>query len=300
MTKTKKGLGRGLEALFGDDEPLNDEIVQDNAPASGSGPKKVGVEQLKPGKLQPRSVFDEPALAELAESIKRHGILQPLVVRTDKENPDTYEIIAGERRWRASQMAGLHEVPIIVKDLDDAKVLEIGLVENLQREDLNPVEEAYGYQNLISKFHYTQAKAAEIIGKSRSHVANMMRLLDLPDVVLDNLEKGELTMGHARAILNAENREELAKYIIKEGLSVRQTEALVASGEAINKKSTPKSKGFKTQNADVLALQEELSRRIGLKVLIKPSKAKKNTGTLQVEYKNLDQFDEICKILGQQ
>ena len=295
--KTKsRGLGRGLSALFEDDEdfaPGGDvlETIENNT----SGRITVGVEQLYPGASQPRAKFDEEALTQLAESISTHGLLSPLLVRADRAVPDRYEIIAGERRWRAAQKAQLHEVPVIILDIDDQEALEIALVENLQREDLSPIEEAKGYQRLIDEYGHSQQKLAEILGKSRPHITNMMRLLSLPEAVLKHLEEGDLTIGHARALLPSSDSEALAAEVIREGLSVRNTEKLVAEQIGRPEKtkgSAPTKKGLQ-KDADTLALENDLSSILGMRVVISPSN-NKASGSIKIDYKTLDQFDEIC------
>ena len=300
-TKTKsRGLGRGLSALFEDDEEFAPSagIIESSGEANGATSNRftVGVEQLHPGASQPRTVFDDEALAQLAESITSHGLLQPLLVRVDKALPDTYEIIAGERRWRAAQKAQLHEVPVIVLDITDEEALEIALVENLQREDLSAAEEARGYQRLMDEYGHSQTKLGEILGKSRSHIANMVRLLGLSPKVLDHLEKGELSIGHARALLPAIHPEESAAHVIREGLSVRQTEKLIAQDlgrPEKTKSSGPSAKKVVYKDADILALEHDLSSILGMKLIITPS-AYNDSGTVKIEYKTLDQFDDIC------
>jgi len=302
-TNTKsRGLGRGLSALFEDDEDFAPSAaIAESAEQGASNRTMLGVEQLHPGDSQPRRIFDDEALAQLAESIGTHGLLQPLLVRADKLSPDKYEIIAGERRWRAAQKAQLHEVPVIILDIGDEEALEIALVENLQREDLSPVEEARGYQRLMDEYDHSQAKLGELLGKSRSHIANMVRLLGLPPSVLDHLEHGELSIGHARALLPAKNPEEAAKHVIREGLSVRGTEKFIASDlgrPEKTKSSGPSTKKPVYKDADILALEHDLSSILGMKLLITPSNYN-DSGTVKIEYKTLDQFDEICHRLTQ-
>jgi len=291
-----RGLGRGLSALFEDDEGFAPSAnIIETAEQGTSNRMTLGVEQLHPGDSQPRRIFDDEALAQLSESIASHGLLQPLLVRADKLVPDTYEIIAGERRWRAAQKAQLHEVPVIILDIGDEEALEIALVENLQREDLSPVEEARGYQRLMDEYDHSQAKLGELLGKSRSHIANMVRLLGLPPVVLDHLEHGDLSIGHARALLPAKNPEEAAKHVIREGLSVRDTEKLVSDDLGRPQRTKSPSSGAKKptyKDADILALENDLSSILGMKLVITPSEDNKS-GTVKIEYKTLDQFDEI-------
>ncbi len=297
MNPKNRGLGRGLNALFEDDESFAAEAPLDSAPASGSQSKSridVGVEQLEPSRFQPRKIFDDASISELAESIKNHGLLQPIVVRQNKDDPDLYEIIAGERRWRAAQKAQLHKVPVIVKELSDIEALEIALIENLQREDLNPVDEAMSFQRLMSEYSYTQEKLAKSLGKSRSYIANIVRLLNLPDVVLGHLERGDLTAGHARALITAKNPEELAKEIIAGGLSVRETEKLTADNSGAPKKSGASAK-VTAKDVDTLALEKDISNTLGMRVSIDSKDGEK--GKISIEFKSLDQLDTVLKRL---
>ncbi len=289
QAKAKRGLGRGLNALFEDEENVY-EPGADGASESSGGHMRLtlGVEHLTPGKSQPRQHFDEAALQELADSIKTHGLLQPLLVRAIGEG--SYEIIAGERRWRAAQKAQIHEVPVIVLDIDDEEALEIALVENLQREDLSPIEEAKGYQRLMDEYGHTQEKLGEILGKSRSHIANMVRLLSLPQSVLGYLENGEISIGHARAILPTSEPESLAKHIIKEGLTVRQAETLAMEEQGkVKKPRSPSQTVYK--DANTVALEDDLANMLGMRVIINSND--KGAGTISVHYKSLDQLDEV-------
>lgn len=296
-----RGLGRGLNALFEDDEdqymPGEDTAAATAPSAGGARRETLGTEQLYPGSLQPRVHFDEEQLEQLAESIKAHGLLQPILVRKSEKFDGQYEIIAGERRWRAAQKAQLHNVPAIVLDIDDAEALEIALIENLQRQDLNPVEEARGYQKLIDDYGHTQDAVAKALGKSRSHVANMVRLLKLPASVLKKLEQGELSMGHARALINAPDAEKLAREIIAGNLSVRETENLAATdaGRAPAPSSQAPSGGY-AKDADTLALEKEISDRLGMKVSIDSRGGQK--GTVKISYASLDQLDDILGLLA--
>ncbi|MFN3700779.1 MAG: ParB/RepB/Spo0J family partition protein [Alphaproteobacteria bacterium] len=312
----KRGLGRGLNALFEDEEGVfgarDDAAGQEALPR---GKKQVAsVAQLWPGPFQPRQVFDEVALQGLADSIREHGILQPIVVRKDRIQADGYEIIAGERRWRAAQIAQLHEVPIVVLDISDLKALEIAMIENLQRQDLNPLDEARGYQRLMEEFGHTQEKLAKIIGKSRPHIANMVRLLTLPMEVAHLLRDGALSIGHARALLMADNPEALAKDVVAKGLSVRETEILVhesneksdaATGDAddLNDAGSGKTRGkssFKSDSVlkgpDTRALEKELSDRLGMRVTLDVRKG--NKGSVKIDYASLDQLDDVILRLG--
>jgi len=296
----KRGLGRGLDALFGDVKKEEesfapkikraDEIV--SAPAAQASQRKMAVDRLTPGKFQPRHHFDDAALDQLAESIATHGVVQPLLVRAIGSN--MYEIIAGERRWRAAQKAQLHEVPVVVQELSDEAALEIALIENLQREDLSAIEEAEGYQRLMDEFGHTQDALSHQLGKSRSHVANILRLLKLPQSVRAMVQDGRLTAGHARALVGAKNPEELAGVIVTRGLNVRQAEALVQ--KSTEGKLKPKRKAFVEKDVDVLALEEMTTSKLGLKVTIEGQGA---AGRLIIEYKNLDQLDDVIARLGQ-
>ena len=289
----KRGLGRGLNALFEDEEGVYPQ-VGDEGHTPGRKRDMIGVEFLSPGASQPRLDFDDEALRDLADSIKQHGLLQPILVRADKNREGYYEIIAGERRWRASQLAQLHEVPVIVLSISDVEAVEIALIENLQREDLNPVEEAYGYQNLMNDYGHTQDQLAKALGKSRSHIANTVRLLTLPSGVQAYLRDGELTSGHARALITSDNPEELAKQVVAKGLNVRQTEAL-ASDLAGRKPSNTSKKTKMPKDADTLALEKELSDSLGMSVIIESSDGQK--GNIKINFKSLDQLDEVLSRL---
>jgi ParB family transcriptional regulator, chromosome partitioning protein len=279
-------LGRGLSALLGDDS--SDYASLDRVRTS----KEIPIEFLKPNPDQPRRTFDEDALKELAISISEKGILQPILVRQAGDETNDYQIVAGERRWRAAQRAGLHNVPVIVKDLTDAETLEIALIENVQRSDLNPVDEAQGYQALLKEFSYTQDELSKIIGKSRSHIANAIRLLSLPAAVADMLVDGRLTAGHARTLIGADDAEDLAREIISRGLNVRETENLVRGGAAPKrtKRSLPHEK-----DPDTLALEDNLSSSLGLKVSV-DHKGEKG-GLIRIQYLTLEQLDDLCQRL---
>ncbi|WP_127116104.1 ParB/RepB/Spo0J family partition protein [Shimia sediminis] len=289
--KTKnRGLGRGLSALMAD-------VTEDQVPASTEAPRNadlmVPIEKIKPNPEQPRRDFTQDQLEELAASIREKGVIQPLIVRAQADG--TYEIVAGERRWRASQMAQLHELPVVVREYNDTEVLEIAIIENIQRADLNPVEEAAGYRALMDKFGHTQEKLSEALGKSRSHIANLIRLLQLPDDVQSMLKQGDLTAGHARALITSEDPSGLAKKVVKSGLSVRQTEALAKRpvSSAAPAKSAPKPK----KDADTAALEGDLSANLGMKVMI-DHKPGGEAGQVTIKYASLDQLDEICRILS--
>ena len=285
----KRKLGRGLSALLGNDAG-GDYAELDKE----RGAKTVPVEFLQPGRYQPRQHMDEQQIAELAASITEMGIIQPLLVRRldDHPNaPNAYEIVAGERRWRAAQRARLHEVPVIIRDMNDMQALEIGLVENLQRQDLSPLEEAEGYQRLMNEFSHNQEALAKVIGKSRSHVANTVRLLGLSDRLKSLIDDGSLSAGHGRTLLSAKNPEDLAKKIIKQGLNVRQTEKLVQQeGKAPKSPATHRSK-----DSDTLALERDVSELLGLKVDIT---FKDGHGALTIHYKDLGQLDDVLARLS--
>ncbi len=285
--KVKRGLGRGLSSLLGNDTGATPE---GNAI---HGSKQVPVEFLKPGRYQPRKHMDDEALRQLAQSIEEKGILQPLLVRHHPDEPDAYEIIAGERRWRAAQLAKIHEVPVIIKDLNDQEVLEVALIENLQRQDLSPLDEAEGYQQLMSEFSHTQENLAKVVGKSRSHVANMMRLLNLPEPVKKMLDSGDLSIGHARALLNAIDSVKLARLVVKDGLNVRQTEKLAqqTNAKTDGKMSAQESGKVPLQKtADTISLENDLTLLLGLKTEIKFNG---EGGAIIIHYKSLDQLDDI-------
>ena len=274
--KIKKGLGRGLSSLIGDTK------VEINI-------NKASISDLISNKFQPRKIFDEDSLQDLTNSIKERGIIQPIIVRKSSDNSTKYEIIAGERRWLAAQKAGLHEVPVVVTDVDDLKSLEFAIIENVQRNDLNAIEEARGYQRLIEEFSYDQEKVAQFIGKSRSHIANFLRLLSLPEVVLKLIETKKLTPGHAKILVGLNNAEFVANKIVEKNLSVRQAENFVKIFK-IKKKSLKTSK-----NVNIQALESSITEKIGLNVLIKNKK--NNTGTLVLEYKGLEQLNKIIEII---
>ncbi len=283
--KKSRGLGRGLSALLGDDIDDTPQLETGGAEKD----KKVAVTNMHPGKYQPRHGFNEDDLKDLANSIREKGVLQPLLVRPHPGIDGAFEIIAGERRWRAAQLAQVHELPVIIRDFDDKETLEVALIENLQRQDLSPIEEAQGYQRLRDEFSHTQEVLADVLGKSRPHVANMLRLLSLPESVKDMLDDGRLSAGHARALLGAEDPAGVAVDVVKKGLNVRQTEALVKSGRGGGGKGAGKGKG-KIKDADTLALERDLTNQLGLKVEVRDKKGK---GQLIINYENLEQLDGI-------
>ncbi len=283
---SRTGLGRGLSALFGEAAGNEEEQQVDRVRLT----RLLPIDQVHPGKFQPRRRFDEEALTALVESVRERGILQPLLVRKDPAGTPgntSYEIIAGERRWRAAQLAGLHEVPVLVRTLTDREALEIALVENIQRSDLTPLEEAEGYKRLMDEFDHTQEDLARSVGKSRSHVANMLRLLALPDDVKQLVQDGSLTMGHARALLTAPDPVAAAQEVIKRELNVRQTEALVKQMSA---EPLVLTKTVKDKAPDTVALEREVSLALGLKVTLAGTGKK---GTLQIHYRTLDQLDGV-------
>jgi ParB family chromosome partitioning protein len=276
----RRGLGRGLGQLFGDEG--QDYAELDKARSA----KSVPIDQIYPGRFQPRKNFDEEALASLVESIKAQGILQPILVRRHPESANAYEIIAGERRWRAAQLAQLHEVPILIKDLPDRDALEVALVENVQRQDLNPLEEAEGYRRLVEEFGHTQEDLAKVVGKSRSHVANLMRLLALPEAVKKLLETGQLSAGHARALIGRDDAEQLAAKVVDKGLTVRQVERLVTT----EKSGSPTGQKTSPTDPNTAALERDLETLLGLRVRVSYDGQK---GALTIYYATLDQLDGL-------
>ena len=274
--KIKKGLGRGLSSLIGESKTE----IQKN---------QLSISDLVPNKYQPRKIFDESNLDELAKSIAERGMIQPIVVRVSNDNKSKYEIIAGERRWLAAQKAGLHNVPVVITEADDLKSLEFAIVENVQRHDLNPLEEAQGYKRLIDEFSYDQEKVSKFIGKSRSYIANSLRLLTLPDDVIKLIELQKLTAGHAKILVGLDNANFVANKIIEKKLSVRQTENYV---------KIFKSKKHKINNqkdANIKDLERLISEKIGLNVIIKNNK--RNQGTITFSYKEIDQLNKIIEII---
>ena len=282
------GLGRGLSSLLG--EVAQETPVDGTAGAQRGGVQMIAVASIEPNLGQPRRVFDEEALAELADSIRARGVIQPIVVRP---RDGRFQIVAGERRWRAAQKARLHEIPAIVRKLDDAETLEVALIENIQRRDLNAIEEAQGYRRLVEDFGHTQEELGKLVHKSRSHVANLLRLLDLPQSVQDLVGSGKLSMGHARALIPAKDAEALAEEVVKRGLSVRDTEKLVRGGRPRQLRLGPME--VKGADADIAALERQLGDMLGLKVAIKHGPG---GGTVALAYATLDQLDMICQRLS--
>lgn len=291
MTERKaerRGLGRGLSALMAEvATPETDSPVSERGRS-----QRLPVEMLVPNPDQPRRHFDDTALAELAISIREKGVIQPLIVRPKGE---VYEIVAGERRWRAAQRAQLHDVPVIIREFSDTEVLEIGIIENIQRADLNPVEEAMGYRALIERFGHTQEQLSAAMGKSRSHIANLMRLLSLPEEVQTLLRDGKLTAGHARALIPADDPGMLARKVVLEGLSVRQTEALLKSPQDSGRKSKNKSKTY-AKDADTRALEADISAVLGMPIDL--DYAGGGRGKVTVTFSSMEQLDRLCSILG--
>ncbi|MBB5721318.1 ParB family chromosome partitioning protein [Loktanella ponticola] len=285
-----RGLGRGLSALMADVGP-----EQSTAPRRAE--THIPVERVHPNPDQPRRAFNQDALAELAASIKEKGIIQPLIVRPLANKPDNFEIVAGERRWRAAQIAQLHEVPVIVRSFDDTEVLEIAIIENIQRADLNPVDEAAGYRQLMDKFGHTQEQMSQALGKSRSHIANLLRLLNLPDDVQRMLTDGQISAGHARALVGHPFASALARQIVEGGLSVRDAERL-AKQETNKAASTPKAKKPSgSKDADTVQIEAELAATLGMKVSIDHSNDGEG-GKMVLNYRSLDQLDDLLRALG--
>ncbi|MDA9743331.1 ParB/RepB/Spo0J family partition protein [Candidatus Pelagibacter sp.] len=274
--KSKKGLGRGLSSLIGDSD-----IKTSN--------DKISISSIIPNKNQPRKLFEKEALYELTNSIKERGIIQPLIVRKSDDQDNKFELIAGERRWQAAQSAGIHEVPVVVIEADNLKSLELAIIENVQRKDLNPVEEAESYKNLIENFGYDQEQVSTFIGKSRSYISNSLRLLSLPEKIIGMIRHEKISQGHAKILIGLDNAVLLAEKIIKKKLSVRQTESLIR----ILKNSSKKD--IKAKDANVVDTEEQLTNKIGMRVILKNKKD--NTGSLTFEYKGLDQLDRLINII---
>jgi len=290
MNEKPSRLGRGLAALIGDMAPIEAPRAADNA---NGGQRRLPVEFLIANRANPRRDFDSDQLDELTSSIREKGVMQPLLVRPTTD-PNQFEIIAGERRWRAAQRAGLHDVPVVVREVDDKEALELAIIENVQRVDLNPLEEAQGYEQLIEQFSYTQQDLAQVIGKSRSHVANTLRLLKLPREVRDMVTNGLLTAGHARTLITAEDPAAIAREIVERGLSVREAEALSQRGVA--KPAADKTPATHVErDADLVALEKRLSDAIGLKVAV--AAKKDGSGTVQIGYRTLEQLDTVLAML---
>ena len=293
----RRGLGRGLSALMADvglDSVADaSQTAQGHGATQPSGLREVAIENIYPNAGQPRRHFEDAALGELAESIKAKGVLQPLVVRPSATKDDHFEIVAGERRWRAAQLARLQAVPVLVRELSDSETLEIAIIENIQRESLNAIEEAASYRQLVDRFGHTQETVAEALGKSRSHIANLLRLLNLPESVQNMVVSGTLSAGHARALITANNPEELAQKVVGQGLSVRETEALARKISTSPKVSSGHSR---EKDADTRVLEEDLSANLGMSVVIDHRAG--GEGQVTIRYKTLDQLDQLCQLLS--
>ena len=279
MNAAKKGLGRGLSALFGD--------IEKKSVSDQNQTNKVPIADLQRNKYQPRTFFDEEKIMELSSSIKENGVIQPIAVRPNSYEPGKYEIVAGERRWLAAQKAGLNEVPVIVLEIDDKKSLEIAIVENVQRQDLNAIEEAKGYQRLIKEFGYDHEKISKFMSKSRSHISNTLRLLTLPQDILSMIEEGELTAGQARPLIGLPNASDIAENIVRKKISAREVESITKM-----KKTSKKSQ---TEDPNITFVRNEIESKLGLNVEI--SNKKNNSGKITIKYKSLDQFELISKKL---
>ena len=274
--KSKKGLGRGLSSLIGDSDIK-------------TSSNKISISSIVPNKNQPRKNFEKEPLDELKNSIKEKGIIQPLIVRKSDDQDNKFELIAGERRWQAAQLAGLHDVPAVIIEADNLKSLELAIIENVQRKDLNAIEEAESYRNLIENFGYDQEQVSQFIGKSRSHISNSLRLLSLPEKLIDMIRYGKISQGHAKILVGLENALLLGDKIIKKNLSVRQTESLIRLIKNGNKKTK------KTKDSNVLATEDELTNKIGMRVSL--NNKKDNSGTLIFEYKGFDQLDRLINVI---
>ena len=280
-TGKKKGLGRGLSALFGDQTPIKNETKNKVI-------DMVAISDLTRNPYQPRQIFNEVKLEELSQSIKKNGIIQPIAVRQNKSNSEKYEIVAGERRWLAAQRAGLHEIPVNILDLSDVESLEVAIVENIQRDDLSPIEEARGYKRLSDEFKYDHESISKLMSKSRSHISNTLRLLTLPQDVISMLEEGSLTSGQARPLIGLINASSIAEEIVSKNYSARKVEYLVKS-KKINKNNNY------NYDANIVKAQERIEKKLGLKVYV--VNKKNNSGKITIEYKNLEQFDLVSNLL---
>lgn len=288
-----RGLGRGLSALMSD---VTADRAPDGAPAPRRADMTVAVERLHPNPDQPRRRFSEEAMAELTESIREKGVIQPLIVRPYPARPDQYQIVAGERRWRAAQLAQLHEVPVVVRNYTDTEVLEVAIIENIQRSDLNAIDEAAGYKQLMNRFGHTQEQLSTALGKSRSHIANLLRLLTLPEVVQSLVTDGQLSAGHARALVGHDKATELARKIVKEGLSVRAAEKLVQVRRN-EKTGSKRANPDKSKDADTIQIERELAAALHMGVAIDHD-AGQESGRLTLRYKSLAQLDDLLRVLS--
>ncbi len=287
----RRGLGRGLSALMAD---VDSKPANDTMPTARKPEVVIDIALISANPDQPRRTFSEEALKELSDSIAAKGIIQPLILRKNPRDPNGYEIVAGERRWRAAQRAQLHEVPAVVRELDDVEVLELALIENIQRDDLNAIEEARAFRQLMDRFGHTQEKLAEALGKSRSHIANLLRLLNLPEGILEMVVDGRLSAGHARALLTADDPDALAALAVKKGLSVREVERLAKTTKATNPIAPS---GGPKKDADTALLEKDLKAALGMTVTIDHTPGGE-TGALKIKYKSLEQLDEICRRLS--
>ncbi|WP_306114153.1 MULTISPECIES: ParB/RepB/Spo0J family partition protein [unclassified Roseovarius] len=300
MTKKpmkQRGLGRGLSALMAD---VNEDTASPPEGATQRPDLLVPIEKVSANPDQPRRSFDKEKLADLSASIAEKGIIQPLIVRAKPGREGEYEIVAGERRWRAAQMAKLHEIPVLVREFTDIEVLEVAIIENIQRADLNPVEEAVGYNQLMDKFGHTQDKLSQVLGKSRSYIANSVRLLQLPEEVQTYLRDGKLSAGHARALITGDDPAALAREVIKKNLSVRETEKLAKTSAGnifADGSKTPKAKLTPAKDADTKALEGDLSANLGMKVSV-DHKPGEESGRISIAYKTLDELDDLCRLLS--
>lgn len=293
-----RGLGRGLSALMADVSAQDDRITEASQPRRPD--LLVPIEKVFPNPQQPRRSFGAEQLEDLAASIREKGVIQPLIVRRRQAAEGTFEIVAGERRWRAAQMAQLHELPVLVRDFNDTEVLEIAIIENIQRADLNPIEEAVGYKQLMEKFGHTQDKLSAVLGKSRSYIANLVRLLQLPEEVQTYLREGQLSAGHARALITADDPSGLARKVIQLGLSVRETERLAkkeAASGSVEGQADGKPRKSLEKDADTRALEGDLSANLGMKVSIQHDKGQES-GVISIRYTSLDELDDLCRKLG--
>ncbi|MGZ3214988.1 ParB/RepB/Spo0J family partition protein [Paracoccus sp. T5] len=289
----KRGLGRGLSALMADMD-----LGPEPKSAVGKDRTLVPIEQVTANPDQPRRSFDPEALQELAASLKQRGILQPLIVRPHPQDAGLFQIVAGERRWRAAQMAQLHEVPVIIRDMSDTEVLEVAIIENIQRADLNAIEEAASFRQLMDRFGHTQERLAEALNKSRSHIANLLRLLNLPDTVQEMVKDGKLSAGHARALITAPDSAQLARRVAEKGLSVRETEEMVRKLAQPRADRNPRHGRADDKDADTRALEADLTAQLKMKVQISPTGAA--AGELTIAYRDLDELERLCQLLGTQ
>lgn len=296
----KRGLGRGLSALMADIDATP--VAPQNEYSSKTGGNRLDsnlpIEKIVANPEQPRQDFNKEDLEDLAASIAEKGIIQPIIVRPDPKRSGLYQIVAGERRWRASQLAQLHEIPVIIREMDDTEMLEIAIIENVQRSDLNPVEEALGFKQLMDSYGHTQEKLAKALGKSRSHIANILRLLNLPDDVQKLLRLGDLSFGHARALVSAENPSKLAVIVVAKGLSVRETERLAKQSQSVDGVvAKTRQKPANVKDADTIVLEDDLSANLGMKVLIDHNNSS-SAGAVTISYSSLEQLDGLCKLLS--